>query len=510
MSGGIQIGSIADTRQADFHQITGEVGLVFQNPDEQIFATLAQDEVAFGPENRGISGDEVLLQVTDALANVGLPTAMHCRTDEMSGGQKQRLVIAAQLAVGHHILCLDEPFSQMDPQGAQSLCKALKHLARKRHKTIILVEHRIREVADLVDHVLIMEEGRMVLDMKAPDAFSDLSLFQRLGLSIPQSASLFERLGLKQRPLTAAKALPLLREKAASIPCQSFLSDRKTGGHVQQNRKKRNGMSIPAVEIFDLSFCYDCTKPLFNNLNLTVYSGERVAIMGPNGCGKTTLLLLIAGLLKPADGRIYYDNKVLKSKEALGRRVGFLLQNPDLMLIRDTVVKELQFPLANNRIPVTEFGERVESALRVMMISSLKHDYCFALSKGQRLRTAVASLLTLNPAVMLLDEPTTGQDRSHIRRMMAYFEEIGKTVVFSTHDLTTAVHHATRLLVMKKGRIHYDGAPRGYFTPSAFDPECALIPGEITMIARGLDIKAPVATVDDFMAVWNGIWKDRF
>lgn len=507
MKGRVQIGRLHDTRQANLYQITKQVGLVFQNPDEQIFATLVRDEVAFGPENRGAAEDRIEHLVAEALACVGLPDGVCKRTDELSGGQKQRVVIAGQMAVGHEILCLDEPFSQMDPQGAAALREVLKHLAASRNTTILLVEHRVHEVAELVDRVVIMENGEILLDQTAATAFADLSLFRRLGLNVPQSADLFARLGLPQRPLNAKDALTLLEKNRRKPEARDERPDAgfgRSGGETSTpTPESRDTRRSPAVEIDDLAFHYDPALPLFEGLSLVIEPGERVAVMGPNGCGKTTLLLLIAGLLKPLRGHILYSGEALKAERVLGRRVGFLLQNPDLMLIRDTVSEELKFPLHNNRTPREEVEAKVRNALDVMTIAPLENDYCFALSKGQRLRTAVASLLTLNPDIMLLDEPTTGQDRNHISEMMAHFERTGKSVVFSTHDLTTAIHHATRLLVMKEGRTRYDGPPGGFFRPTRFDPECALVPVDVMQIAQGLGIEEPVATVDDFVTVWG-------
>ncbi len=503
MSGRVQIGRLHDTRRANLHEVTKQVGLVFQNPDEQIFATLVRDEVAFGPENRGAAEDRIDQLVVEALASVGLSGALHQRTDELSGGQKQRVVVAGQLAVGHEILCLDEPFSQMDPQGASALREVLKQLATSRQTTILLVEHRVHEVAELVDRVVIMEKGQIVVDLNAATAFDDLAPFRRLGLNVPQSVDLFSRLGLKERPLKAEDALLLLqkngRPKAHRPPSPKCESGR---GHRDSKALDLRAGLTPAVAIDALSFHYDPAMPLFEELTLAVYPGERVAVMGPNGCGKTTLLLLIAGLLNPLSGQLRYDGESLKAKQVLGRRVGFLLQNPDLMLVRDTVGEELKFPLYHGRIPREKVAEKVRDALDAMMIAPLQNDYCFALSRGQRLRTAVAALLTLDPPVMLLDEPTTGQDRNNICEMMSHFERMGKTVIFSTHDFTTAIDHATRLLVMKRGRICYDGPSRDFFTPPTFDPECALVPSEVMKIARGLGLQESVATVDDFVALW--------
>jgi len=540
MTGRIRIGSLHDTRRASLSEIARQVGLVFQNPDEQIFATTVRDEIGFGPENRGIPEDSVERIVAEALTCVGLPDAVHKRIVELSGGQKQRVVIAGQLAVGHEILCLDEPFSQMDPRSASSLREVLRHLASTRRRTIILVEHRVHEVADLVNRVVIMENGAISMDRDAPAAFDDLSTFRRLGLNVPQSADLFERLGFRERPLDAARALALLRERAGPATINPRASDPIAGirmGNVYigisasppcspssgleqipayPSGPARGSRSTPlgtchqerrpdfAIEIDELAFHYDPARPLFEDLRLSISAGERLAVMGPNGCGKTTLLLLIAGLLKPLRGVIRYDGETVKRERVLGRRAGLLLQNPDLMLIRDTVDEELLFPLHNNGTYGKEAERKAREALEVMMIAPLQNDYCFALSRGQRLRTAVASLLTLAPPVMLLDEPTTGQDRNNISEMMAHFEHTPTTVVFSTHDLSTAICHATRLLVLKDGRIRYDGRPTGFFRPSEFDPECALVPADVMRIAQGLGIEEPVATVDDLVAAWSG------
>ena len=499
MTGRIQIGHLEDTRQADLHGITEKVGLVFQNPDEQIFTTMVRDEVAFGPENRGKSEQEIESRVVESLASVGLADALHRRTDELSGGQKQRVVIAGQLAVGHDILCLDEPFSQMDPQGAAALRETLKHLAKSHNTTIILVEHRVHEVAEFVDQVVIMEQGRIIMDLNADSAFKDLTPFRRLGLNVPQSAELFERMDLPQRPLTAEAALSILEDNG-NLKGVHLRAEEKTNKNAHPG-SVRDGQSKICIE--DVSFHYNRNEPLFDNLNLNIRPGERVAVMGPNGCGKTTLLLLIAGLLKPRTGRILYDGKASSPASVLGGWAGFLLQNPDLMLIRETVADELFFPLRNSRVPADAARERMQSALDVMMIEPLKNDYCFALSRGQRLRTAVASLLTLEPEIVLLDEPTTGQDRNNINEMMNHFERSGKAMVFSTHDLPTALLHATRLLVMKRGAIQYDGPPRDYFSQDVFDPASALVPGDVTKIAWELGIEAPVTSVDDFISLWG-------
>lgn len=540
MTGRIQVGGLHDTRQASLSEIARQVGLVFQNPDEQIFAATVRDEVGFGPENKGMPEDRVERIVAEALACVGLPDAVHKRIDELSGGQKQRVVIAGQLAVGHEILCLDEPFSQMDPQSASSLREVLRYLASTHRRTIILVEHRVHEVADLVNRVVIIENGMISMDRDAPAAFDDLSIFRRLGLNVPQSADLFERLGFRERPLDAARALALLRERVRPATIHRSASDPRAGicaanvnisisaspscapsSGLEQNPAHPAGpacslqsaarttcpqgrRSDSALEIDGLAFHYDSARPLFEDLCLSISVGERLAVMGPNGCGKTTLLLLIAGLLKPLRGGIRYGGEAVKMERVLGRRAGLLLQNPDLMLIRDTVDEELLFPLHNNGTEGKEAERKVREALDVMMIAPLQNDYCFALSRGQRLRTVVASLLTLAPPVLLLDEPTTGQDRNNISEMMAYFERTPTTVVFSTHDLSTAICHATRLLVLKDGRIRYDGRPTGFFRPSLFDPECALVPADVMRIAQGLGIEEPVATVDDLVAAWSG------
>ncbi len=501
MTGRVQIGHLKDTRRADIHSITEKVGLVFQNPDEQIFTSIVRDEVAFGPENRGLPESVTESLIAEALASVGLAEALDRRTDELSGGQKQRVVIAGQLAVGHDILCMDEPFSQMDPRGAAALRDALGLLARDHNKTIILVEHRVHEVAGFADRVVIMENGEIILDMDAARAFDDLSVYNRLGLNVPQSAELFARMGFKERPLDVSDALPLLRENGRVKNIKPPPADKEP---CAGNSTGHGSRDKPKIGIENITFYYNKTEPLFENLSLDIFPGERVAVMGANGCGKTTLLLLVAGLLKPRRGRVLYDGVVPKPGAVLGSRAGFLLQNPDLMLIRETVIEELRFPLRNSRVPREKMDVMVRSSLDVMMIEPLKNDYCFALSRGQRLRTAVASLLTPDPDIILLDEPTMGQDRNNISEMMDHFERMGKTLLFSTHDLATAVCHATRLLVMKKGCIHYDGTPKNYFTPSLFTPECALVPCDVMKIAWNMGVDAPVATVNDFISIWSG------
>ena len=380
------------------------------------------------------------------------------------------------------------------------LREALKRLAESRNKTIILVEHRIHEVAEFVDRVVLMEEGEITMDMDVGQAFKDLSPFNRLGLNVPQSAELFARLGLEQRPLNARDALRQL--KKSHLPKVS--SPLRTGKREDPQRRGKGGAGSPfKIRVRDLCFQYDPVVPLFQNLNLTIRPGERVGIMGPNGCGKTTLLLLVAGLLKPSGGGVRHGAEAMRRKHVLGRGVGFLLQNPDLMLIRETVTDELRFPFHNTPLVSRGNGQKNRKG-------PCGHDH----HPSER-----GSLFCPEPGAAAAHgrgvnaHPGPGHDspgRTHHGPGPkqhpgddGLFRAHRKTLLFTTHDLATTLHHATRLLVMKKGRIQYDGPPRDYFIPSVFDPRCGLVPNDVTHLAWELGITTPVVTVEDFVSLWR-------
>ena len=458
LSGQIRVMGL-DTQEHSIPVLAQQVGLVFQSPDEQIFSTIVEDEIVFGPENLGIHPQEIEKRAVEALQAVSMEKFRFAETNALSGGQKQRVALAALKAMEPKILALDEPISQLDPQGAQEVLAILKHLKEKLGMTIILVEHRIHEVAHLVDRVLIMEKGSLVLDQAVPQAFNQGEVFQRYGLRLPETVEISHQLGIKP---------PCLQVEELAFSLKSRLSPRQPFRPKEKISLQKPGKGT-VVKIEDLVFAYQKgAEPTLKKLSLQIKEGERIALMGNNGAGKSTLLKHLMGLLQPDQGKVEIlgqDSKKIDSFQLAGK-VGMVFQNPDLMLFCDTVEKEIEFGLENLGFSKGIIAKRTKKVLKAMGIEELKADFPLALSRGQRLRVALAAVLALEPELLILDEPTTGQDKAHMETMMdrlAAFTHQGGTLIFCTHDGEIALRYAERIIVLHQGQILADGSPREVF-----------------------------------------------
>jgi energy-coupling factor transporter ATP-binding protein EcfA2 len=447
---------------------------VFQNPESQICTATAETEIAFGLENLALDRATMRRRIDEALAMVGLDDCRHQPTSTLSGGQKQRLAIACALALKPKVLLLDEPLSQLDPQGVEEILGVVGRLKSAGGLTVVLVEHRVEETLALADRLVLIDQGRIVLDLPRREALADLAPLRRRGLNLPLLADLFERLGRAERPLHAEEA-PRLDVSPQEVPPQRV---------PPQDGPPPAAPGEPLCEIRQLGFGYGRHgPPVLEGLDVTFHRGQRVALMGPNGSGKSTLLHLLAGLLAPRTGSIAWTNGQAAS-------VGLVMQVPDLMLFCDSVRQEVAFAPRHARLPRPQRDRLVDAVLARMGLEELADQAPFALSRGQRLRTAVASILSKQPAVLLLDEPTTGQDREQIERMMSGLKRDFELVIFCTHDVQTAARHADRIVLLEAGRVVADGSPLEVLFDQAALRRASIRQTSLQAYARRLGVRA--------------------
>jgi len=495
-SGSIKIKGI-ETRDSNQIELSRGVGLVFQNPDDQIFSTTVEDEVAFGPENLCFEREEIDKKVEEALQRVGMSGHRLASTNSLSGGQKQRICIASMLAMMPEILAMDEPISQMDPAGTHEVLNTVRELNRKLKITILLVEHRLHELAPFADRIVIMDDGKIIFDQPASKAFDHLEVFHSLGLRVPEPVELCHGLGIKACPLNAMEALAVLNRRnfKENMKTPQILPTQEDTGARDNSRISSAGNSSAGnntsiISIQDMWSGYEKNRMVLKGINLEIRKGERVAVMGTNGSGKSTLLLHLAAILKPYKGnvRIFGEDTKSKNPYSFAGRVGFVFQNPDLMLFCDSAEEEARFGPV--QLKYKNIEERVRTSLEAMSILHLRQDLPQALSRGQRLRTAVASVLSINPKIILLDEPTTGQDRVNIEQMMDYFKDNHSTLVFCTHDIEVAMSYATRILVMNEGQIIADGKGREVIKNIEILRKASLTQPPVIEIANNLGVDA--------------------
>ena len=443
---------------------TGQlVGTVYQSPDDQLFAMTVADEVGFALENQGEEPEVIARKVSETLQLVGLGGFENYSIHKLSGGQRQRLALASILVTRPGLLILDEPVSQMNPQGVQSFMQLLVRLNRESGIAILMIEHRVNELCKYFSRLAVMQDGRIVYDGLVKDAWQAMTGRTDLGLREPQTVKLCRALQLSELTTDQGRIVQLLRSECEPAPAAA---------------QAQPAGQQPLLEARDLYYTYPGSKePTLKKLQFTLYQGQITAIMGFNGAGKSTLMNLLGGLTQTQQGSLLLAGQPVGKQ--LGK-IGYLRQEPDLMLLADTVHEELCWK--NHTITQQELQQLLEH----MNLAEYADDFPLALSKGQRLRVVLGAMLAKKPSLLLLDEPTTGQDEqslAEIRRLLLAYKEQGGSIFICTHDMELAAQVADRVIVLCAGQIIADGptdevlsnkelVEAGGLTPSALLPVC--------------------------------------
>jgi energy-coupling factor transport system ATP-binding protein len=459
LSGRIFVSGL-NTRQAPVYRLFTKAGLVFQNPDAQLFNQTVEAELAYGLESLGLESEVIEGRIAWAAALTGLEALMERPPYSLSGGEKQRLALAAVLALRPPLLILDEPFANLDPEGAADLRRILNEV-RSEGTAVIVVEHRIHELAADADRLIILSQGRVVADGPPRQVLSDdVSPY---GLNLPPLVRLFREKGWKEVPLTVEEALKFIRSKDPPVLEETV---RQYKGFEKDSENITQG-SAAVVEISGLWFAYE-GQTVLKGIELALYSGECLALIGRNGAGKTTLVKHFNGLLRGQRGqvRIFGKDAGKTPVSELARKVGFAWQNPNDQLFRSSIREEI---LAGPRALGVYNSEWCEGLFERFHLKPLLDRTPFLLSEGEKKRVSFASALAAQPGLIVLDEPTAGQDESFRRELGRLIKELrqeGKIVVLVTHDLEFAAVQANRWLVMAQGKIIADGAPETVMTDS--------------------------------------------
>lgn len=403
-----------DTREHPLPTLARHIGIVFQNPATQLFNITVDEEVAFAPQNLGMPADEVEGRVTWALEATGITHLRHRAVRTLSGGEQQRVAIAATLAARPPVLVLDEPTANLDWEGVAQIVATLSRLHREAGVTVIVIEHRLAAIAPLASRTILLAQGKIVAD-GTPAAVLDKHQLARLGLRYPW----LDR---------------LRRIEPAILPPSS------------------DGRP-PLVTLHRVTAEYQRGRPVLHDLEMTIYPREFVALTGPNGAGKSTVARLLAGMIRPRRGKVVWSRSMRRLP--IGRRVGLLFQNPLHQLVCDSVAEEVAFGPTNygfemNLMPLLEAAD----------LTTLGDRRPQALSVGQQQRTALAAALALRPRLLILDEPTMGQDWMHLSRLMDYLVALhhnGQTILLITHDERLVCRYANRVIRLEAGRITADG-----------------------------------------------------
>lgn len=456
-------------------------GTVYQTPDDQLFAMTIEDEVGFALENRGESREKIESEVKYALEKVGLGGMEKKSIHALSGGQRQRLVLASILVTHPKLLILDEPVSQMNPQGVQDFIRLLLELNRKDHMTILMVEHRVNELARWFPRLCVMHEGHFIYDGPAEEAWNRIENTEIYGLREPQVVKLCRKLGLRPATSNPDQLTEMIRRARISLTA-----------HVKETVSRPSSPVI--LEGRNIHYAYPGSdRETLHGLDLSIHQGTINALMGFNGAGKSTLLDILAGLENPTSGQIFFRGKPANQEK---NHVGFMRQEADLMLLADTVEEELTW---NNK-SLSE--EELEALLERLHVSQYRKDFPLALSKGQRLRVVFGAMLARKDnELLLLDEPTTGQDQKslhEIKEMLLYASSAGRTIFICTHDIELASELADEVFVMKAGNFIAHGSPHDIFSNRELMESSGLALPPMVEISEKIGIE-PCITVEEVM-----------
>ncbi|PWK13781.1 ABC transporter ATP-binding protein [Tumebacillus permanentifrigoris] len=470
----------------DNRRIASHVGMVFQDPERQLVMTEVERELAFGLENAHVSTSEMRRRVAEVLNFFDLAPLRHKRTADLSGGEKQKVAIAAVMALQPDVLLLDEPTSQLDPGAAQEILDLIKRLNEELGLTVVLVEQRLDRVVHLADRIVALDGGRIEYD-GSPQGFAHFAAEQRPELLVPVT-KLFVQAGRSERPLTVKAARQLVREQIEASGCavadlaprQEEAPRRAMSSKLAQVMKKMFGAGPldpqdVLLEARDVRFGYPHGVEVLKGLRVQIGRGQFTSLLGANGAGKSTLFRQFAALAKPQEGKVLFAGRDTKSLEPadLAGKLGYLSQNPGDYLFHDTLRAECEFSrtLVGLSVGDAEAERVLANVLDSLGLLSLLDRNPRDLSGGERQRAALATVLVQQPQALLLDEPTRGLDagqKESLGEWLTAYVRAGGSVVLITHDIEFAAEYAERILLLDDGQVVAEGSPQDMLTRGLF------------------------------------------
>lgn len=431
--------------------ISKSVGTILQDSDAQFVGLSVGEDIAFSLENQAVSQVEMAQKVYHAAKIVGVSDMLNQLPYALSGGQKQRVAMAGILYENIKILLLDEPLAALDPKMGEKMVELIDQLNQKKQLTTVVIEHRLEEVLHRsIDRIVLMDQGRIVT-ITTPNELLHSSLLKEYGIREPLYISALKNIFAD---VVLPKQIDSLDYIDLSNPRLIFSNE------ITTKNQLTNDTMPKLVEIDHVAFSYD-KRPFISIDKLMISAGERIAILGENGSGKTTLARLLTGVCQPNAGQIKRMGNPTTLKEIAGL-IGYVMQNPNHMLVEDIVYDEVKLALEKRNYSETEIDEIVRDVLEITGLYSRRNWPINALSYGQKKRVSVAVVLALRPKCIILDEPTAGQDYAHYREMMEFVQSLNDdyqmTVIFITHDMHLALEYTDRAIVMEDGKIIADDA----------------------------------------------------
>lgn len=500
MQGSLKIQGM-ETKEMNIFQLSKEVGTVLQDADGQFIGLTVGEDIAFALENDMVSQEEMKDTVKKVAKLVDMGELLNASPFELSGGQKQRVSFAGVLVDDVDILLFDEPLANLDPATRKTAIELIDKVWRDSQKTVILIEHRLEDVLHKnVDRVVVVNDGRIVADM-SPDDLMAADILSPLGIREPLYVTAMKYAGIKITPEMHAGRMETLT-----------LSDeaQKIRDWCNAQPKKPLAKERPVIlEAKNVCFRYTKNKPLLQNINFSIREGEMVSIVGTNGAGKSTLAKLICGFVKEDEGSILYRGEDISHQTIKERSqyIGYVMQNPNQMICKPMIYDEVALGLTLQGYPQEEIEGRVDRALKICGLSPFKKWPVSALSYGQKKRVTIASVLAMNPKILILDEPTAGQDYHHYTEIMEFLKSLNKqgvTILMITHDMHLMLEYTPHAIVLSNGEKIGDAGAVDILTNDEISAQANLKITSLYELAKKLSLKHPAAFVQSFIDYERG------
>ncbi|AIQ25566.1 ABC transporter ATP-binding protein [Paenibacillus sp. FSL H7-0737] len=496
MSGSLQIKGL-EQKELSIAALSDQVGTVLQDPDGQFVGLTVGEDIAFSLENHAVQQAEMIEKVVAAATAVDIHEYLGASPQELSGGQKQKTTLAGVLVGDVDILLFDEPLANLDPYTGTKAIELIDRVQKETGKTVIIIEHRLEEVLHrAVDRIIVIHDGRIAADMPAAELLST-RLLSEVGIREPLYLT-----ALKYAGCTIASDMnPQHIDEIRLDSCSSKLEYWYDNNNSQQDKRE----SLPILELHDVSFGYEKSRPVLHKLNLLIHKGEMVCIAGRNGAGKSTVSKLICGFYMPTSGSILMNGRDIAKDTIKERaeRIGFVMQNPNHMISKTLLYDEVALGLKLRGVSEEIIRERVHHVLKICGLYAFRSWPISALSYGQKKRVTIASIMILEPEVIILDEPTAAQDYRHYNEMMEFLltlREQGMTVIMITHDMHLMLEYADRAVVLSDGVKLADDSPERVLTNIEVVRNANLKETSLFTLAMRVQLDQPEEFVRRFIA----------
>ena len=472
--------------------VSKKVGTILQDQDSQFIGLSVGEDVAFNFENNAMPLNEMKVKVIDALELVNMVDFINHSPYELSGGQKQRVSLAGVLGSDAEVLLFDEPLANLDPASGKEIMQLINDIHEKTNKTIIIVEHRIEDVLEQpFDKVIVVNKGE-VQGFGTPDEILKSDLLKNNGLREPLYLEAMKLAGCDISQSENLKDLTNIDEKNKEVLKNWFNNETSNKDSIIKEEK--------ILEVKNLAFSHDGIKNTINDVSFHLNKGDILAVLGNNGAGKSTLCRLITGILKPQKGSIFLNNQCIDSWsiKQKGSAIGYVMQNPNQMISQHMIKDEIALGLKCRNYSKEEIDKKVEEVLKICGLYPYRNWPVSALSYGQKKRVTIASILAINPEVIILDEPTAGQDYKHYTEFMEFIKELsaqGISIILITHDMQLTLEYCHRAVVLSGGEKIADDKPSNILTDENIIKKANLKETSLSTLAKSIGI----ANTNDFV-----------